>query len=53
MRKLVSTTITIPPELRHKLEMLAAKQTRSMSQQIVHMLTEALAKMEASENEAA
>lgn len=53
MAKLVSTNITMPPELRAKLETEATRQTRSLSQQIVHMLTEAMARVEAKTTEAA
>jgi len=53
MAKLVSTTITMPPDLRSKLETEATKQTRSLSQQIVHLLTEAVARTEAKASEAA
>lgn len=54
MKRLVSTNITMPPALRAKLESEATRQTRSLSQQIVHMLTEAMARAdEAKATEAA
>lgn len=52
MAKLVSTTITMPRELRARLEAEAGRQTRSLSQQIVHMLTDAMAKADAANKEA-
>ena len=53
MAKTISTTITMPADLRARLEADAAKQTRSLSQQIVHLLTEAVARGEAKASEAA
>lgn len=53
MTRYVPTSITMPPDLRRWLEDYSKTQTRNLSQQIVHMLSEARARIEAKEDEAA
>ena len=49
MKETVSTTIMLPVELRQWLEDRAAKETRNLSKQVIHLLSQKRAEIEAQE----